>query len=102
MNEGSDLIDSSYIHHLWKKMAIMSGLSFQYSDRSGELSPPANIYNGHGPCLQYGVARKFNTAKECIAVLAGLDYDNFKRLFANSNEYVRRHVNFHGDFGGSS
>ena len=39
---------------------------------------------------------------ECIAGAGGLDYDCFKRLTASSNEYARRQMNFHGEFGGSS
>ena len=44
---------------------------------------------------------KVKTAMECIAVAGGLDYNYFRRLTANSNEYARTKMNNRGEFGGS-
>ena len=80
---------------------ILSGLTFLYSDLTHELSPPPNMYKGRGPALRHGIARKFSTVIECVAVVGGLEYNYFKRLTANSNEYVRMNMNNCGKFGGS-
>ena len=102
--EGNEVIDSTYNSSFMEEDGnyedLLSGLSFEYSDLTSELAPPANMYNGRGPCLRHGVARRFNTIMEYIAVAGGLDYDYFKRLTSNSNKYARRHINFSVEFGG--
>ena len=54
-----------------------------YSDLTQELSPPPNMYYGHGPTFRYGAVRKFSTVMMCVAVVGGLDYNYIKRLTAN-------------------
>ena len=80
---------------------FLSGLKFLFGDLDHELSPPVNMYNGKGPCLHHGVSKKFNTIFECVSVAGGMDYEFFKRLTANSNEYARLHMSQDGEFGGS-
>lgn len=88
----------------WRKITIMiiniMGLTFSYSNLSYESSPHMNMYNDYGHTLQHGIASKFMTIMECIAVVGGMDYDYFKRLTAYSNEYATSKMNTSGDFAG--
>ena len=59
------------------------------------------MYNGRGPCLRYGVANRFQTVMECVGVCGGMDYDFFKRITANSNEYARLNMSNEGVFAGT-
>ena len=56
------------------------------------------MYHGKGPSLRHGVACKFNNTMECIAICSGLDYNFFKRLTANSNQFARQHMNVEGNY----
>ena len=44
---------------------FLSGIEYNYDDLEAELTPPNNMYNGRGPCLRHGVARRFETVMGC-------------------------------------
>ena len=76
-------MDGEYLDYL-------SQMTFNYEELDEELVPPSDMYNGDGPCLRRGVAKRFSTVLGCVMVCGGLSYSFFKRLTANSNEYARR------------
>lgn len=47
---------------------FLSGLLFKYEPLENRLSPPVNMYNGNGPCICFGVARKFSNSYQCGSV----------------------------------
>lgn len=74
-------MDGEYLDYL-------SQMTFNYEELNQELVPPSNMYNGDGPCLRRGVAKRFSTVLGCVMVCGSLSYSFFKRLTANSNEYA--------------
>ena len=60
------------------------------------------MYNGRGPCLRRGVVRRFDTVLGCLDLCSGMDYEVFKRITANANEYARMHMNNDGQYAGSN
>ncbi len=74
-------------------------------DLKEELQGYPNMYENegimNGPALKRGIATKFNTALEACGVCGGMDFEFFKRLTANSNEYGRNNMDHRGYFGGS-
>ncbi len=81
---------------------FLSGIKYNYDDLEAELTPPNNMYNGRGPCLRHGVAQRFETVMGCLEVCSGMDYQFFKHITANSNEYARIHMNTNGQYVGSN
>ena len=81
---------------------FLDGIEFNYNNLTTKLTPPNNMYNGRGPCLRHGVARRFDTVMGCLEVCSGMDYEFFKRITANSNEYARMHMNNDGQYAGSN
>ena len=80
---------------------FLGRITYNYGDLNEQLSAPVKMYNGSGPILHQGVARCFETILECVQVCGGMDYEFFKRIRANSNQYGRLNMNDLGDFGGS-
>ena len=72
---------------------FLTSITYNYGELTEQLSTPVNMYNGRGPCLRHGVARRFDTVMGCLEVCSGMDYEFFKCITANSNEYARMHMN---------
>ena len=71
--------DGEYdVEHVWN-----------YEDLTKELEPPPNMYNGPGPCLKRGIAERLHNLLDAVAICGGMDYNFFKRLAANSNQFAR-------------
>jgi len=102
--EGKDSIDNSYNIAFMEEDGdydnFLSGMQFIYEELESELTPHL-IYNGRGPCLRYGVDKRFQTVMECVGVCGGMDYDFFKWIMANSNEYARLKMSNEGVFAGT-
>ena len=83
-------------------VANLANTTFHYEEllEDEELQPPANMYDGPGPCLRRGVASRFHTAFDYAKVCGGLSYTFFKRLTANSNQYGRQNTDSNGNFAG--
>jgi hypothetical protein len=82
--------------------SLLGGIKFDFKDLAEELTPPVNMYNGHGPSLRHGVASRFNTLFECVSKCGGMDYKFFNRITANLNEYTRCHMDEINHFVGGS
>ena len=54
--------------------------------KEGEtLHQSSNMYDGEGPCLKRGVAKRFRTVLECVQLCGGFSYSFVKRLTSKSN-----------------
>lgn len=95
--DSAEIIDGNTHNH----NILQSELHWSCDELRAELKPLANIYNGPGPCLRCGVASKINTLIDACAVCGGMDYQFFKRLAANSNQYARANLNAKGYIGGT-
>ena len=71
-----------------------------YKDLKEELPAPTNLYDGVGPCLKRGIGEKFKRCIEAVAVCGGLDYNFFKRMAANSNQYAKMNLDSKRRFAG--
>ena len=87
VDDGCDVeemeMDGEYLDYL-------SQMTFNYEELDQELVPPSDMYDGNGPSLRRGVAKRFSTALGCVMICGGLSYSFFKRLTANSNEYAKK------------
>ena len=86
-------MDGNYVNGL-------SQLQFKFEKLERDLETPLNMYNRKGPCLQFGIARKFTIMIGCVNMAGGMSYTFLKRKTANTNKYARLNVNIAGKFGG--
>ena len=93
--------DQAYMEEDGNYADFLRGISYNYADLNEELTAPVNMYNGRGPILCHGVTRHFKTVLEYVQVCGGMDYEFFKWIKVNSNQYSRFNMNDLGDFGGS-
>ena len=100
--ENDDNYNDEYMEEDGTYEGFFSGIEYNYDDLEAELTPPNNMYNGRGPCLRHAVARRFETVMGCLEVCSGMDYEFFKCIIANSNEYARMHMNNDGQYAGSN
>ena len=91
--------DSTYMEEDGNYEDFLGRITYNYGDLNERLSAPVNMCRG--PILRRGVARRFETILDCVQVCGGMDYEFFKRITANSNQYVRLNMNDLGEFGGS-
>ena len=55
----------------------------------------------NGPCLQWGVAKEFNTPFKVVHICGGMTKDMFKLLDTTSNAHVRANLYNEGHYGGA-
>ena len=77
---------------------LLGGISFNFQDLNEDLTPPLNLYNGCGPKLCQGVTRRFSIPLECVGECGGMNYQFFKRITANSNEYANAWQNTENNY----
>ena len=85
---------------------FLTGFQFKYGylESESEKIHSLNIYNGRGPCLRFGDAKRFETRMGYLEVCGRMAKDFFKCITAESNqcEHPRIHMSDEGVFGGSN
>ena len=58
------------------------------------------MYNGPGPYLKRGIAERMKNLLDAVVICGGVDYNFFKQLTANSNQFARNKLDHHQRFCG--